>query len=99
MLDQGGPEAVKQWVLDQKKLLVTDTTMRDAHQSLLSTRMQMCIRDRWRAGTGGSPPGPLRYTFNKKRRGRADGPPPFFVSAQYRPMSAERPSVTSVPNS
>ena len=37
--------------------------------------------------------------FDKLRRGRADGPPPFFVSAQYRPMSAERPSVTSVPNS
>ena len=40
VLDQGGPGAVKQWVLDQKKLLVTDTTMRDAHQSLLSTRMR-----------------------------------------------------------
>jgi len=40
MLDEKGPEAVKQWVLDQKKLLITDTTMRDAHQSLLSTRMR-----------------------------------------------------------
>ena len=40
MLDTKGPEAVKQWVLDQKKLLITDTTMRDAHQSLLSTRMR-----------------------------------------------------------
>ena len=40
MLDEKGPEAVKQWVLDQKKLLLTDTTMRDAHQSLLSTRMR-----------------------------------------------------------
>ena len=28
------------WVLAQKKLLITDTTMRDAHQSLLSTRMR-----------------------------------------------------------
>ena len=37
LLDTKGPEAVKQWVLDQKKLLITDTTMRDAHQSLLST--------------------------------------------------------------
>ena len=35
-----GARAVKQWVLDQKKLLLTDTTMRDAHQSLLSTRMR-----------------------------------------------------------
>ena len=40
LLDEKGPQAVKQWVLDQKKLLITDTTMRDAHQSLLSTRMR-----------------------------------------------------------
>ena len=40
ILDSQGPDAVKQWVLDQKKLLITDTTMRDAHQSLLSTRMR-----------------------------------------------------------
>ena len=40
MLDDQGPKAVSQWVLDQKKLLLTDTTMRDAHQSLLSTRMR-----------------------------------------------------------
>lgn len=40
LLDKEGPEAVKKWVLDQKKLLITDTTMRDAHQSLLSTRMR-----------------------------------------------------------
>ena len=40
LLDTQGPEAVKQWVLDQKKLLIADTTMRDAHQSLLSTRMR-----------------------------------------------------------
>lgn len=40
LLDAEGPEAVKNWVLDQKKLLLTDTTMRDAHQSLLSTRMR-----------------------------------------------------------
>ena len=41
ILDKSGPEAVRDWVLDQKKLLVTDTTMRDAHQSLFSTRMRM----------------------------------------------------------
>ena len=40
ILDKDGPEAVKKWVLEQKKLLITDTTMRDAHQSLLSTRMR-----------------------------------------------------------
>ena len=40
LLDREGPEAVKKWVLDQKQLLITDTTMRDAHQSLLSTRVR-----------------------------------------------------------
>lgn len=40
ILDAKGPEGLKQWVLDQKKLLITDTTMRDAHQSLLSTRVR-----------------------------------------------------------
>ncbi len=40
MLDREGPLAVRDWVLRQKKLLITDTTMRDAHQSLLSTRVR-----------------------------------------------------------
>src|SRR5205823_10253336 len=35
-----GPERFATWVRDQKRLLVTDTTMRDAHQSLLATRMR-----------------------------------------------------------
>jgi len=40
LLDEKGPKAVADWVLDQKKLLLSDTTMRDAHQSLFSTRMR-----------------------------------------------------------
>lgn len=40
LLDENGPEAVSKWVLDQKKLLITDTTMRDGQQSLLATRMR-----------------------------------------------------------
>ena len=40
LLDKEGPEAVKQYVLDQKRLMVTDTTMRDAQQSLLATRLR-----------------------------------------------------------
>ena len=40
MLDEHGPEYVSKWVLDQKKLLITDTTMRDAQQSLMATRMR-----------------------------------------------------------
>ena len=40
LLDTEGPEAVKKWILDQKKLLIGDTTFRDAHQSLLATRVR-----------------------------------------------------------
>jgi pyruvate carboxylase len=35
-----GPEKFSRWILDQKPLLLTDTTLRDAHQSLLATRMR-----------------------------------------------------------
>ncbi|SHI06372.1 pyruvate carboxylase [Sporobacter termitidis DSM 10068] len=40
LLDAEGPDAVKNWVLGQKKLLIGDTTLRDAHQSLFSTRLR-----------------------------------------------------------
>ncbi len=40
LLADKGPQAVADWMLEQKKLLLTDTTMRDAHQSLLATRMR-----------------------------------------------------------
>ncbi len=35
-----GPEGLASWMLDQKAVLLTDTTLRDAHQSLLATRMR-----------------------------------------------------------
>jgi pyruvate carboxylase len=38
--DELGPEGFTKWMLDQKQVLITDTTMRDAHQSLLATRMR-----------------------------------------------------------
>ncbi|MBT3535851.1 MAG: pyruvate carboxylase, partial [Rhodospirillaceae bacterium] len=40
LLDQLGPEKFSTWMLQQDRMLVTDTTMRDAHQSLLATRMR-----------------------------------------------------------
>ena len=40
LLEQKGPQAVADWMRAQKKLLITDTTMRDGHQSLLATRMR-----------------------------------------------------------
>jgi pyruvate carboxylase len=35
-----GPEGFVDWVRNQEKVLFTDTTFRDAHQSLLATRMR-----------------------------------------------------------
>lgn len=40
LLTDMGPEKFCQWVSRQKRLLITDTTFRDAHQSLLATRMR-----------------------------------------------------------
>ncbi|GAB1479882.1 pyruvate carboxylase [Paracoccaceae bacterium] len=40
LLEQKGPQAVADWMKAQKKVLITDTTMRDGHQSLLATRMR-----------------------------------------------------------
>ncbi|MEX1039824.1 MAG: pyruvate carboxylase [Pirellulaceae bacterium] len=39
-LQELGPEKFGLWVRDQKSLLFTDTTFRDAHQSLLATRLR-----------------------------------------------------------
>jgi len=40
LLEEKGPKAVADWMLAQERLLLTDTTMRDGHQSLLATRMR-----------------------------------------------------------
>ena len=40
LLEAKGPQAVADWMAAQKQLLITDTTMRDGHQSLLATRMR-----------------------------------------------------------
>jgi pyruvate carboxylase len=39
-LKELGPKRFAQWMLDQPQILLTDTTMRDAHQSLFATRMR-----------------------------------------------------------
>lgn len=39
-LEKLGPVAFSRWMLEQKQILLTDTSMRDAHQSLLATRMR-----------------------------------------------------------
>jgi pyruvate carboxylase len=40
LLQQMGPVKFAEWVRAEKRLMITDTTMRDAHQSLLATRMR-----------------------------------------------------------
>jgi pyruvate carboxylase len=40
LLQQLGPQRFAQWMCEQQRVLLTDTTMRDAHQSLLATRMR-----------------------------------------------------------
>ena len=40
LLLKDGPDKFSQWLLKQKRLLITDTTFRDAHQSLFAARMR-----------------------------------------------------------
>lgn len=40
VLTELGPEKFSKWLKNEKKIHFTDTTMRDAHQSLLATRMR-----------------------------------------------------------
>lgn len=40
LLEQKGVEGLVQWISSQQKLLITDTTYRDAHQSLFATRVR-----------------------------------------------------------
>ncbi|TYP73634.1 pyruvate carboxylase [Aquimarina intermedia] len=40
LLTELGPDGFSKWLKNEKKIHYTDTTMRDAHQSLLATRMR-----------------------------------------------------------
>ncbi|MBV9441860.1 MAG: pyruvate carboxylase, partial [Acidobacteriaceae bacterium] len=40
LLDSLGPEKFADWATHQRRLLMTDTTFRDAHQSLMATRVR-----------------------------------------------------------
>jgi len=46
ILREKGPEGLAQWAREHKQLLITDTTMRDAHQSLMATRFRTFDLDR-----------------------------------------------------
>ena len=40
IFEEKGAKGLSDWILNQEKLLITDTTLRDAHQSLMATRMR-----------------------------------------------------------
>ena len=40
ILDLKGSDALNEWILSQREVLLTDTTFRDAHQSLFATRLR-----------------------------------------------------------
>ncbi|GGC80300.1 pyruvate carboxylase [Thalassobacillus devorans] len=40
ILDQQGPDGLANWLKERNEVLLTDTTFRDAHQSLLATRVR-----------------------------------------------------------
>ncbi|MEJ2201351.1 MAG: pyruvate carboxylase, partial [Desulfuromonadaceae bacterium] len=40
ILLEKGPEGLAEWARQERRLLITDTTMRDAHQSLMATRFR-----------------------------------------------------------
>lgn len=40
ILDNEGTDGLIRWIKNQNKLLITDTSMRDAHQSLMATRVR-----------------------------------------------------------
>ncbi|WP_249869900.1 pyruvate carboxylase [Oceanobacillus saliphilus] len=40
ILDERGPQGLANWLKEQKEVMLTDTTFRDAHQSLLATRVR-----------------------------------------------------------
>lgn len=46
ILDEKGPGGVVDWVKNQDKLLITDTSMRDAQQSLMATRVRSVDMER-----------------------------------------------------
>ena len=79
-----------QWVREQKRLLVTDTTLRDAHQSLLATRMR--TYDMLRIAAGLRPP--ARRASSRWRCGAGRRSTRRCASSRSRPGTAS-PSCAS----
>lgn len=57
ILDTRGADGLAEWVMDQQEVLLTDTTFRDAHQSLFATRLRTADMLRVMRDTAGKLPG------------------------------------------
>lgn len=57
VLDTQGVDGLSDWILAQQEVLVTDTTFRDAHQSLFATRLRTADMLRVMRDTAGKLPG------------------------------------------
>ena len=84
------PRRVADWMLAQEQLLITDTTMRDGHQSLLATRMRSY--DMIRGGAGLRPHAAAalqrRMLGRRDLRRRLPLPAGMPVAAAARPARA-----------
>ena len=56
VLDAHGPAGLAKWVQAQSEVLITDTTFRDAHQSLFATRLRTNDMMKVAAATAGKLP-------------------------------------------
>ena len=85
-----GAKAVADWMLAQERLLITDTTMRDGHQSLLATRMRSYRHDPGGAGLCRQSAAALQRRMLGRRhlRRRLPLPAGMPVAAAARPARA-----------
>lgn len=95
LLDEKGPEALSKYVLGEKRLMITDTTMRDAHQSLFSTRMR--TRDMVHAADGISEI--LNNCFSLEMWGGAtfDAAYRFLYESPWRRLEILREKIPNIP--
>ena len=95
ILLEKGPEGYAQWVLEQKKLLVTDTTFRDGHQSLLATR----VRTRDMVEIAGAAAHALKDAFSLEMWGGAtfDVAYRFLHESPWERLDALRQRIPNIP--
>ena len=89
-----GPDKFAEWVWGQRRLLVTDTTFRDAHQSLLATR----VRTHDLLGTAGAVARRLPNLFSLEMWGGAtfDAALRFLFEDPWERLSLMREAIPNI---